>query len=161
MPSNKFHMSGLIEFKVEINDTSVTVGALTEATVTGQAEHDEFFDPTEQTFSEVVRREVAFVAEFTFREFDEQFGQYWLGGGQNTTSDTLDTTGSQPAQFTVTLKQGMTDATDSSGDALKVVLDNCHTDEFPFLELSQGSYNEQSVTMRGNGITFTKEDLSV
>jgi len=154
-------MSGLIEFKVEIGGSSVTIGALTEATVTGQAEHDEFFDPTEQTFSEVVRREVAFVADFTFREFDEQFGQYWLGGGQDATSDTLDTTGSQPAQFTVTLKQGMTDYSNSTGDeSLKVVLDNCHTDEFPFLELSQGSYNEQSVTMRGNGITYTKESVA-
>jgi len=157
MPTNKFHMSGLITFKVEINSTEVTVGALTEATITGQEEHDEFYDPENMTFDEVIRREVAFVADFTFREFDEAFGQYWLGGGSDSTSTTLDTTSNQAAQFTVTLEQGMTDYTNSTGDeALKIVLDNCHTDEFPFLELAQGDYNEQSVTMRGNGITYTK-----
>jgi hypothetical protein len=154
-------MSGLLEVTVTVpddEDQEITVGAATEITVVGQSENDELYDPEELTFSEVVRREVAFQAEVTFREFDEQFGQYWLGGGDASAGTSL-SSATDPVRVELTVKQGMTDYdnTAGTGDALSVTLSGAYVDgDMPLLEMSQGEYNEHSVTLRGNGITYER-----
>jgi len=157
MPSNRFYGDDIAEFKVEIDATEVTAGAVTDVSIRGEAEHDEFFDPEEVTRGEVKRREVAVVVEFTIREFNEEIAQYWLGGDGSTTSTTISNT-SNVAEFDVTFEQNMTDHTETSGDeSLKAVVDNVHFPEMPILDMAQGEYNGHSLTGRGDGVTITKE----
>jgi len=160
MPSNTFHMSGLLKFSVTVNGgTEVTIGAATEITVVGQSETDELYDPEDLSFSEVIRREVAVQAEVTFREFDEGFGQQWLAGKNGTVDNSLSTESNKPARFDLTVKEGMTDYDNvaGSGEAISVTLENAYVDgDFPLLELSQGEYSEHSVTLRANGVVYER-----
>lgn len=153
MTSNRFYGDDIASFKVKINSTELTVGAVEDVSIRAEGEHDELFDPENVTRSEVKRREVTVICEFTFREFDEEFAQYWLGGGDST-STTVENT-SDVAEYTVVFEQNMTDHS-SSNTSLKAEVENAHTDEMPLLEMAQGEYNSQSVTMRGDGVTFTK-----
>lgn len=161
MPTNRFYGGDIATFSVEINSTTVTAGAVTEVSIRGEAEHDEFFDPENVTRDDVKRREVAVVVEFTIREFDEALAQYWLDGSGSSTSSTV-VEDSNVAEFdSITFEQNMTDHTGSSGDeSLKAVVDNVHFPEMPLIEMAQGEYNEHSLTGRGDGVTLTLETVA-
>jgi hypothetical protein len=160
MPTNRYFGGDIATFKVEINSTEITAGAVTDVSIRGEADHTEFFDPEQVTRSDVKRSEVAVVVEMTIREFDEALAQYWLDGSGSSTSSTV-VEDSNVAEFTsITVEQNMTDHTNSTGDeSLKAVVDNVHFEEMPLLDLAQGEYNEHSLTGRGDGVTLTKETV--
>jgi len=160
MPANRYFGGDIATFKVEINSTEITAGAVTDVSIRGEADHTEFFDPEQVTRSDVKRSEVAVVVEMTIREFDEALAQYWLDGSGSSTSSTV-VEDSNVAEFTsITVEQNMTDHTNSTGDeSLKVAVDNVHFEEIPLLDLAQGEYNEHSLTGRGDGVTLTKETV--
>jgi len=160
MPANRYFGGDIATFKVEINSTEITAGAVTDVSIRGEADHTEFFDPEQVTRSDVKRSEVAVVVEMTIREFDEALAQYWLDGSGSSTSSTV-VEDSNVAEFTsITVEQNMTDHTNSTGDeSLKAVVDNVHFEEMPLLDLAQGEYNEHSLTGRGDGVTLTKETV--
>lgn len=158
MTSNRYFGGDIATFKVEIDSTELTAGAVTDVSIRAEADHTEFFDPENVTRSDVKRSEVAVVVEMTIREFDEQLAQYWLDGSGSSTSETV-VEDSNVAEFTsITIEQDMTDKTDT-GDSLKAVVDNVHFEEMPLLDLAQGEYNEHSLTGRGDGVTITKETV--
>jgi len=160
MPTNRYFGGDIATFKVEIDSTEITAGAVTDVSIRGEASHTEFFDPEQVTRSDVKRSEVAVVVEMTIREFDEQLAQYWLDGSGSSTSSTV-VEDSNVAEFdSITVEQNMTDHTNSAGDAsLKGVVDNVHFPEMPIIDLAQGEYNEHSLTGRGDGVTLTKETV--
>jgi hypothetical protein len=160
MPTNRYFGGDIATFKVEINSTEITAGAVTDVSIRGEADHTEFFDPEQVTRSDVKRSEVAVVVEMTIREFDEALAQYWLDGSGSSTSSTV-VEDSNVAEFTsITVEQNMTDHTNSTGgESLKAVVDNVHFEEMPLLDLAQGEYNEHSLTGRGDGVTLTKETV--
>jgi len=157
MPTNRYFGGDIATFKVEIDSTELTVGAVTDVSIRGEADHTEFFDPEQVTRGDVKRSEVAVVVEMTVREFDEELAQYWLDGSGTSTNTTV-TEDSNVAEYTVTLEQNMTDHTSSSGDeSLKAVVDNVHFEEMPLLDMAQGEFNEHQLTGRGDGVTLTLE----
>lgn len=160
MSTNRYYGDDIADFKVEINSTELTAGAVTDVSIVGTAEHDELFDPENVTRSEVKRREVSVNVEFTVREFNEELAQYWLNGDGSTTSTTVTNT-SDVAEFDVTFEQNMTDHDGSTGDeSLKAVVDNVHFPEMPILDMAQGEFNEHSLSGRGDGVTLTKEAVA-
>lgn len=149
MPTNRYYGGDIALFKVEINSTEVVAGAVTEVSITAEAEHDELFDPEKVTRDEVKRREVAVNVEFTIREFNEEIAQYWLDG-TGSTSTTVNNS-ADVAEYTITLEQTMT----GGANKLKAIVDNVHFSEMPLLDMAQGEFNEHSLSGRGDGVTLT------
>jgi hypothetical protein len=158
MPTDRYYGDDISTFKVEINGTTVTAGKVRDASVRGEANHNELFTTDSVNRDDVKRSEAAVVTEMTIVEFNEEIAQYWLSG--NDTQSTTLSDDSNVAEFNVTLEQDMTDHTGDSGDeSLKAVVDNVHFSEMPFIDLAQGEYNEHQLSGRGDGATVTLESV--
>jgi len=158
MPSDRYYGDDITEFQIEINGSTITAGAVTDVSIRGEAEHDELFDPEDVSFSEVKRREVAVIVEFTIREFDEELVQYWLGGGNSASSSVAQT--SDVARYDIIFEQRATDHSGTTGDvSLRASVEGFHVSDMPLLEMTQGEYNEHDVSGRANNVTLTKETV--
>lgn len=161
MPTDRFYGDDIATFKVEIGSspTTVTAGKVKDASIMGEAEHNELFTTDSVTRDDVKRREVAVTVEFTVVEFNEELAQYWLSGSSSTSTTVTDD--SAVAEFDVTLEQNMTDHTGSSGDeSLKAVVSNVHFPEIPIIDLAEGEYNQHQLSGRGDGVTLTLESVA-
>lgn len=159
MPSDRYFGDDIATFRVDINGTLVTAGKVRDVEITGTADHVELFTASSVTREDVKRREVGADVDMTILEFNEEIAQYWLNGGESTSTTINEDNG--VAKFNITVEQKMTDHTGASGDeSLKVVANETDFPEMPLINLAEGEYTEKQLSGSAKNVTVTKETVA-
>ena len=127
--------------------TAVALAGLTEASITPSVTIEQLYTGDTIKIEDQMQSEFSVQVDITVARWDEELAKEWLGGDGSSATSMTDT--AQPAKFEVT------GTLDSHGgtDELSIVVEGVTFEEMPLADLSQGEFQEISLSGTGEDLT--------